>query len=89
MTLDEFEKLTIEEVRHNYRIYLNGLALPQNTIQTALSDSFLIWRKVSRQASWSVVKSDDFEQESFAVLNELLPKQENGNLHDCARLLIE
>ena len=50
MTLDEFEKLTIEEVRHNYRIYLNGLALSQNTIQTALSDSFLIWRKVSRQA---------------------------------------
>lgn len=78
MVFDELEKLTVEEVRHNYRIYLNNLSLSQNTIQTALSDSFYIWRKASQQDFWRVVKSDNFEQESFAVLNEVLPKQENG-----------
>lgn len=78
MALGELEKLTIEEIRHNYRIYLSDLALSQNTIQTALSDSFYIWRRVSQQEFWSIVKSDDFEQESFAVLNEILPKQGNG-----------
>lgn len=78
MLFIELEKLTIEEVRHNYRIYLNNLTLSRNTIQTALSDSFYIWRKVSQQDFWRVVKSDNFEQESFIVLNEILPKQENG-----------
>lgn len=78
MVFVELEKLTIEEVRHNYRIYLNNLTLSRNTIQTALSDSFYIWRKVSQQDFWRVVKSDNFEQVSFTVLNEILPKQENS-----------
>ena len=78
MLLDELKRLTKEEVRHNYHIYLNNAGLSANTIQTALSDSFYIWRKVSKQAFWDIVESQEFEQESFAVLNKILPEQENG-----------
>ena len=78
MLLDELKRLTKEEVRHNYHIYLNSAGLAANTIQTALSDSFYIWRKVSKQAFWEIVESKEFDQESFIVLNKILPTQENG-----------
>ena len=78
MLLDELKRLTKEEVRHNYHIYLNNAGLAHNTIQTALSDSFYIWRKISKQVFWEVVESKDFEQESFSILNWILHKQEDG-----------
>ena len=78
MVIEELKRLSKEEVRHNYHIYLNNANLSGNTIQTALSDSFYIWRKVSKQAFWDVVESQDFEQASFAALNQVLPMRESG-----------
>ena len=78
MIIEELKRLSKEEVRHNYHIYLNNANLSANTIQTALSDSFYMWRKVGKQVFWDIVESQDFDQASFAALNKILPMQENG-----------
>ena len=78
MLLNELKRLTLSELRQVYRAYLSNADFSPNTIQTATSDSFYIWRKASADVFWKVIESSTFENIAFVTLGELLPKQLDG-----------
>ena len=78
MIHNELKTLELVDVRLIYREYLIESKLSPNTIQTASSDTFYIWRKAGGQKFWEMIESPNFEYEAFSVLNGLLPKQFDG-----------
>ena len=59
----DLKTLPLNEVRQQYRAYLETQDLSRNTINTICTDSFYLWRNVSREAFWAVLESSDFKVE--------------------------
>lgn len=74
-----YESLPLDEVRAQYRAYLKTQGLSKNTISTAYSDSFYLWKKVSKKAFWAVLRSANFEIEAKAALRSALQANSSGN----------
>lgn len=47
----DLKTLPLNEVRQQYRAYLETQDLSRNTINTICTDSFYLWRNVSRELS--------------------------------------
>lgn len=79
MSRADLKTLSFEEVRQQYRAYLETQDFSRNTITTACTDSFYLWRKVSRENFWAVLESDDFEAEAKAALLAALKEHSKGD----------
>lgn len=75
----DLKTLPLNEVRQQYRAYLETQDLSRNTINTICTDSFYLWRKVSREDFWAVLESGDFEDEAKAALLAALKEHSKGN----------
>lgn len=74
MNIKEIIELPYEEIRLKYRAYMLGQGLSGNTINTAYSESFYIWKKASAEVFWQTVLSASFEEDAKHVIMELLEK---------------
>lgn len=76
----EFMTYSLEEIREAYKQFLNTQKLSKNTIQTATSDSFYLWKKGGKETFWNVVFSEDFENMGKNLLLETLKEHSNGKV---------
>ena len=75
----DLKTLPLNEVRQQYRAYLETQDLSRNTINTICTDSFYLWRNVSREAFWAVLESSDFKVEAKAALLAALKANSKGD----------
>lgn len=75
-----YEALPFDEVRTLYRAHLESQGFSKNTISTAYSDSFYLWKKGGKEVFWSVLRSIDFETEAKAALRSALQTNSRGNV---------
>ena len=66
------KKLSYDQVRQLYMIFLKIQGIAQATINTALNDSFYIWKKGDHDLFWKAVESSDADARS--ILIEILRK---------------
>ncbi len=71
---------SFEEVRAAFIAYLNMQELKQNTINTAKSDAFYLWKKRGKDVFWSVVYSSDFEDLGKDLLLNTLKQYSRGDV---------
>ena len=80
MNISELKSMSYNEVREQYRMYLESGNLSRNTIATAYSDTFYLWRKESKEAFWVVVESENFEDKARLALRSALQANTTGNV---------
>jgi hypothetical protein len=71
---------SFEEVRAAFIAYLNTQGLTQNTINTAKSDTFYLWKKRGKETFWSVIYSADFENLGKDILLKTLRQYSKGDV---------
>lgn len=76
----EYKQLSIEEVRSEYRKSLEAQSFSKNTIVTACTDSFYLWRKAGREAFWNVITSEHFEKDAKESLLTALRAHSRGDV---------
>lgn len=74
MRIEDIKNLSFEEVRNKYRQYMMNIGLSNNTVNTAYSDSFYIWKKGSGELFWQVVLSEHFEDDAKRTIIDFLEK---------------
>lgn len=76
----EFKDLSYDELRNIYREYLNSTNLAKATVSTAYTDTFYIWDKEGKDAFWSLVDNEEFEDIVKKVVKDTLKKHSNGDV---------
>ena len=79
MDLKTAKGLSFENLRTAYREYLLSQGLGINTVRTACSDTFYLWRKIGADEFWAAVISVEFETDARMALIEALKKNTTGN----------
>lgn len=80
MNINELKKLTLDEIKTKYVKFMNEANLwSENTIKTASSDTFYIWRKNSKDLFWNIILSEDFEKEAKETLCKALRNKQIGS----------
>lgn len=79
MDTADYRTRGFDVLRAQYKAYLITLGLSSNTISTAYTDTFYLWRSVGEDAFWRVLESDNFEADARAALLEALRANSSGN----------
>lgn len=72
--------MVFDEVRTQYKTYLVTHNLSNNTISTACTDAFYLWRKIDKETFWRVLESDNFETDARVALLDALRDNSKGNI---------
>lgn len=80
MGVYEYKQLSLGAVRSEYRKHLEAQSFSKNTIATACTDSFYLWRKAGRETFWDVIKSDHFEKDAKESLLVALRAHSRGDV---------
>ncbi len=81
MDVDKLKASSLDLIREEYRQYLTeSEELEENTISTACTDSFYLYRKVSEEFFWETVLDESFEDIARFRLEETLKKHSAGNV---------
>ncbi|MGV8111259.1 PDDEXK-like family protein [Methanospirillum sp.] len=81
MDVEKLKISSLDLIREEYRQYLTeNEELEENTISTACTDSFYLYRKVSEEFFWETVLADSFEDIARFRLEETLRKYSAGNV---------
>lgn len=76
----DYRAKSFDEVRARYKTYLIALGFSNNTVSTAYTDTFYLWRKVNKEAFWRVLESDNFEDDARSALLDALRANSRGNV---------
>lgn len=79
-TREELMGYSREWMKSAYKDYLVRQDFSANTVATAASDAFYIWRKRGKEVFWEVIFSDDFEAVGQKLLLQLLNQFSRGNI---------
>lgn len=79
MDVNKAKSLSFDELRKEYKDYLQNAGLGKNTVQTAYSDTFYLWRKGSPDVFWAVVEAATFEESARDALTDALEENSSGN----------
>lgn len=80
VTIDEIKKLSLPEIQDIYCSYLKTKNLSSNTIQTARSDAFYLYRNDKTVDFWDLLTSHNFEELAYEHLCITLSKYSHGNV---------
>ena len=72
MSIEEMKSLPLEEIKSAYRRFVVSQVVSPETVKTACSTTFYIWRKCSKELFWDIVISLDFEEKARQILLDLL-----------------
>ena len=72
MDISVLKRMTYEELRAQYLLFLKQQKIGVNTIKTSYTDSFYLWRKGGQELFWKALDSNDIEARKLilAVLKE-------------------
>lgn len=79
MNIETAKSLSFDELRDEYRRYLQNIGLGQNSVKTAYSDTFYLWRNASKDSFWTIIEATDFEEAAREALVAVLVKKSSGN----------
>lgn len=79
MVVTTLQDLSLEQLRQQYRFYLNGQNYSKLTITTALYDSFYLFNHEGHDAFWNSVLSPNFEEDARAAIHAALTKHSSVN----------
>lgn len=79
MDISTLKDMPLNEIRNIYKEYLKKQNLSVNTVSTACTDSFYLWRKDNPESFWNTVLSSDFEVEAKESLTRSLRENSTGN----------
>lgn len=79
MGMADYKSMGFDDLRVRYRAYLTTLGLSDSSISTAYTDTFYLWRRVSKEEFWRVVESDSFETDARSALLDALRANSSGN----------
>ena len=67
MDIIALKQMSFEEVRQLYLSFLHQQNISKNTIQTAYSDSFYLWRKGNHDLFWKAVEARDEDAKNLLL----------------------
>lgn len=79
MILTKLQDLSLEELRQQYRFFLNAQNYSRLTITTATYDTFYLFRHEGHDAFWKAVLSPNFEEDARAAILSMLTKHSAVN----------
>ncbi len=77
--LTRLQDMSLEQLRQQYKSYLNTFDLSGNTVATASVNTFYLFKHEGHDAFWNAVLSPDFEQEARSVLHAALAQHSSAN----------
>lgn len=77
MDINVLKQMTYDEIRAQFLLYLQQQDLALNTIKTAYTDTFYLWRQGDSELFWTAVDSDD--SEARRLLLTVLQANTRGN----------
>jgi hypothetical protein len=77
--IEKAMKMEREELRKEFKYYLRSQEIAESTVQTRSTDSFYIWKNVSKDDFWRIIESENFEIEAKDLLYETLSKKSKGD----------
>lgn len=80
MDINKYKKLSYKELREVYKNFLEKQNYSENTINTAYSDTFYLWRNGSKDLFWNTLTAKDFEKEARISLERTLTEHSKGNV---------
>lgn len=80
MEINAMEELSYNELRAQFRKFLQNQNISELTINTSCTDVFYLWRKESKDLFWNVVTSTDFENVAKAALIKAISENSSGNV---------
>ncbi len=80
MEINAMEELSYNELRAQFRKFLQNQNISELTINTSCTDVFYLWRKESKDLFWKVVSSPDFENVAKAALIKAISENSSGNV---------
>lgn len=79
MNIETAKALSFDKLRGEYRKYLQNMGLRQNTVKTAYSDTFYLWRNAGKDSFWTIIEATDFEEAAREALAAVLVRKSSGN----------
>ena len=77
--IEKAKKMEREELKNEFKYYLRSQEIAESTVQTRSTDSFYIWKNVSKDEFWRIIESENFETEAKELLYETLSKKSKGD----------
>ena len=77
----DYKAMNFDDLRAQYKSYLTTQGFSRNTISTAYTDTFYLWRKVNSEIFWKVLESNNFEVEAKTELLNALRANSSGYVH--------
>lgn len=77
--LTKLQDLSLEELRQQYRFFLNAQNYSRLTITTATYDTFYLFRHEGHNAFWKAVLSSNFEEDARVAIHSTLTKHSSVN----------
>lgn len=77
--VEKAKTMSINDLRAEYRIFLQQQGLSKNSIMTSSNDAFYLWKNVSKEVFWEKILADDFEKEYRAAMLDALAANSKGN----------
>ena len=68
----DFESLNLKELQDQYKAHLETRGYKPNTVLTASTTCFFLWRKAGKKLFWQVVNSQVFESAAPLVLRSII-----------------
>ena len=79
MTADKAKTMSIDNLKAEYRVYLQQLGLGKNTIMTSSNDVFYLWKNVSKEVFWEKILAEEFEKDYRVAMLDALAANSKGN----------
>lgn len=79
MILTKLQGLSLEELRQQYRFYLDAQDYSKLTVTTATYDTFYLFRHEGHDVFWTAVLSPNFEEDARAAIRSTLAKHSAVN----------
>lgn len=67
MDINALKQMTYEEVRSLYMSFLQSQSIAPNTIRTAYSDTFYLWRKGDKDLFWKATEGSDADAKTMLL----------------------
>lgn len=79
MDISQMKIMSFNEIRVLYKSFLQRQSFSKNTIGTAYSDTFYLWKHGSSELFWDMVTAADFPESAKEKLIETLSKDSTGD----------
>lgn len=79
MNIQLAKLISYNEIRAEYKKYLNSCGFANSTVQTSYNDSFYLWNKSGADVFWRVIEDYNFEEVAKAELLDDLRENTTGD----------